>query len=75
MSYDFRTMFAPMTKWVGQIDDAARIPEFVQRAYGTAMSGRKGPVVLVVPEDVLEQECDVSPGRPSIAPPPGRRLV
>lgn len=61
MAYDFRTMFAPMAKWVAQIDDPARIPEFVQRAWATALSGRRGPVVLVVPEDVLEEECDVAP--------------
>lgn len=66
MSYDFRTMFAPMTKWAAQIDDPARIPEFVQRAFHTAMTGRMGPVVLVMPEDVFEEECDVAPGKRSI---------
>lgn len=66
MAYDFRTMFAPTTKWVAQIDDAARIPEFVQRAYQTAMTGRMGPVVLVIPEDVLEEEATVAPGKPSV---------
>ncbi|WP_313348403.1 thiamine pyrophosphate-binding protein [Paracoccus sp. (in: a-proteobacteria)] len=60
MAYDFRTMFAPTAKWVAQIDDPARIPEFVQRAWATALSGRRGPVVLVVPEDVLEECCDVA---------------
>jgi len=64
MSYDFRTMFAPMTKWVAQIDDAARIPEFIQRAYHTAMTGRMGPVVLVIPEDVFEEEREVPAGKP-----------
>lgn len=71
MSYDFRTMFAPMAKWVAQIDDAARIPEFVQRAWATALSGRKGPVVLVIPEDVMEERTEVAssvrPARPSHA--------
>ncbi|MDX0305357.1 thiamine pyrophosphate-binding protein [Sinorhizobium meliloti] len=68
MSYDFRIMFAPMAKWVGQIDDPARIPEFIQRAWATALSGRRGPVVLVVPEDVLEEKCDVAPSaRPAVA--------
>lgn len=66
MSYDMRAMFAPMTKWTAQIDDAARIPEFIQRAYHTATSGRMGPVVLVVPEDVFEQRSDVAPGRASL---------
>lgn len=65
MAYDFRTMFAPMTKLVAQIDDPARIPEFVQRAYATAMSGRPGPVVLVVPEDVLEQGADLEESGPA----------
>lgn len=64
MSYDFRTMFAPMTKWVAQNDDPARIPDFIQRAYHTAMTGRMGPVVLLVPEDVFEEECAVEPGKP-----------
>lgn len=66
MSYDFRTLFAPFTKWVAQIDDPARIPEFVQRAYHTAMTGRMGPVVLVIPEDVLEEEADVPLGKPYV---------
>lgn len=67
MSYDFRTMFAPMAKWVAQIDDPARIPEFVQRAWATALSGRRGPVVLIVPEDVLEERCKVAPSiRPAV---------
>ncbi|WP_309133161.1 thiamine pyrophosphate-binding protein [Brevibacterium sp.] len=65
MSYDFRTMFAPMTKWVGQIDAAERIPELVQRAWATATEGRPGPVVLVVPEDVLEETTAVLSGRPA----------
>lgn len=68
MSYDFRTMFAPMAKWVAQIDDPARIPEFVQRAWATALSGRRGPVVLVVPEDVLEEHSDVPPSVRPAAP-------
>jgi len=66
MSYDFRRVFGPMTKWVGQVDSAARIPEFVQRAFSTAMSGRPGPVVLVVPEDVFEETAEVADARPSV---------
>jgi acetolactate synthase-1/2/3 large subunit len=50
---DFRAMFAPLAKWVAQIDDAARIPEYVARAFHTALSGRAGPVVLALPEDIL----------------------
>ncbi len=50
---DYRRMFGQMAKWVAQIDDANRIPEFISRAYHTAVSGRPGPVVLALPEDML----------------------
>lgn len=52
---DYRRMYGEMAKWVAQIDDAERIPEFISRAYYTATSGRPGPVVLALPEDML---CD-----------------
>ncbi|MHA1537677.1 MAG: thiamine pyrophosphate-binding protein [Alphaproteobacteria bacterium] len=52
---DYRRMFSPMTKWVAQIDDPARIPEFVSHAFHTALSGRPGPVVLALPEDMLSE--------------------
>jgi acetolactate synthase-1/2/3 large subunit len=50
---DFRAMFAPLAKWSAQVDDPRRIPEYVHRAFQTAMAGRPGPVVLALPEDVL----------------------
>jgi acetolactate synthase-1/2/3 large subunit len=50
---DYRRMFGPFAKWVAQIDDAARVHEFMARAYSVAMSGRPGPVVLALPEDML----------------------
>jgi acetolactate synthase-1/2/3 large subunit len=50
---DYRRMFGQMAKWVAQIDDAERIPEMVSRAFHTATSGRPGPVVLALPEDML----------------------
>ena len=56
---DFRRFFGPSTKGmakrVERIDDARRIPEYVARAFATAMNGRPGPVVLVLPEDMLTQ--------------------
>ena len=55
---DFATMFAPMAKWVGRIEDARRIPEYVARAYAVATAGRPGPVVLVLPEDMLRDEVE-----------------
>jgi len=57
---DYRLMFGGMAKWVAEIDDPARIPEFVNRAYRTARSGRPGPVVLVLPEDMLHATSDVA---------------
>lgn len=56
---DYRRMFGPMTKWVAQIDSAARVPEYIARAFQTATSGRPGPVVLALPEDMLAQTADV----------------
>ncbi len=54
---DYRQMFGPGTlglaKWVGEVHSADRLPEYVSRAFHTAMQGRPGPVVLVLPEDVL----------------------
>ncbi|MBM3571246.1 MAG: thiamine pyrophosphate-binding protein [Alphaproteobacteria bacterium] len=55
---DYRRMFGPMAKWVAQIDDSARIPEYVTRAFQTATSGRPGPVVLALPEDMLTTAAD-----------------
>ncbi|MFL5390459.1 MAG: thiamine pyrophosphate-binding protein [Myxococcales bacterium] len=54
---DFRRMFGELSKWVAQIDDARRIPEYVSHAFHTAMSGRPGPVVLALPEDMLEEQA------------------
>ena len=62
---DYSSFFGPstrgMAKRVERIDDARRIPEYVARAFATAMNGRPGPVVLVLPEDMLTQTVDVAP--------------
>jgi acetolactate synthase-1/2/3 large subunit len=54
---DYRHMFGPgtlgMAKWVAEIESADRLPEYVARAFHTALQGRPGPVVLVLPEDML----------------------
>lgn len=50
---DYRRMFGQMAKWVAEIDDASRLQEFISRAYRVATSGRPGPVVLALPEDML----------------------
>ena len=62
---DFRVFFGASTqglaKRVERIDDARRIPEYVARAFATAMNGRPGPVVLVLPEDMLTERVDARP--------------
>ena len=54
---DYRQMFSPGTlglaKWVAEVQSADRLPEYVARAFHTAMQGRPGPVVLALPEDML----------------------
>ena len=57
---DFQAMFAPIAKWAARIDDARRIPEYVARAYATAMNGRPGPVVLALPEDMLLDQVEAT---------------
>jgi acetolactate synthase-1/2/3 large subunit len=49
---DYRRMYGQMAKWVAQIDRADRVPEYISHAYHTAVSGRPGPVVLALPEDM-----------------------
>jgi acetolactate synthase I/II/III large subunit len=61
---DFRAMFAPLAKWSAEIRDANRIPEYVARAFHMAVSGRPGPVVLSLPEDVLSGTCGAPATRP-----------
>lgn len=66
---DFAAFFAPICKWAARIDQAERIPEYIARAFATGISGRPGPVVLSLPEDMLH-ECDVSaPVRPFVHKP------
>jgi acetolactate synthase I/II/III large subunit len=57
---DYEAVFGPMAKWAFELDDPARIPEVLARAYTEATSGRPGPVVLSLPEDVLAAEVDVA---------------
>jgi acetolactate synthase-1/2/3 large subunit len=56
---DYRRMYGSVAKWAAQIDRAERIPEYVAHAYRLAMSGRPGPVVLALPEDMLTSRADV----------------
>ncbi|WP_448661736.1 thiamine pyrophosphate-binding protein [Sphingomonas sp. CJ20] len=74
---DFPAMFAPLAKWATRIEDAARIPEYVARAWNVATHGRPGPVVIALPEDML---CDVveavdRPPLPRISQVPDRHAL
>ena len=61
---EYRRAFTEFAKWVGEIDDAARIPEFVTRAFAVATSGRPGPVVLSLPEDMLVRLANAPAAKP-----------
>jgi acetolactate synthase-1/2/3 large subunit len=60
---DYRRMYGQMAKWVAQIDRADRIPEYIARAFQVATSGRPGPVVLALPEDMLIAKAEVADTR------------
>ena len=64
---DYRAFFGPMTKWATEIDDPARVPEIVSRAFHTAANGRPGPVVIGIPEDMLVERVAVADAPPYAA--------
>lgn len=61
---DYPAVFGPMSKWAVQIDRTERIPEIVRRAYQIATSGRPGPVVVALPEDILSATVEVADATP-----------
>ena len=61
---DVPAVFGPMAKWAAEADDPARLPELLARAFEVATSGRPGPVVLALPEDVLAGTARVADPRP-----------
>lgn len=67
---DYRAVFGGLAKWATQIDDAARIPEVIARAFRVATSGRPGPVVVALPEDMLADAVEVAdaPGYRPVRP-------
>ena len=58
---DYRAVFGTMAKWATEIDDVGRIPEILARAWVTATTGRPGPVVIALPEDMLTSLTDAAP--------------
>ncbi len=61
---EYREMMKPLTKWVDQIEDPAKVPEIMSRAFQTASSGNPGPVALALPEDMLREPAAVAPVDP-----------
>ncbi len=61
---DYKAVFGSVAKWVVDVDDPARLPEFVSRAFHVATSGRPGPVVVALPEDMLTEEASVADALP-----------
>jgi acetolactate synthase-1/2/3 large subunit len=61
---DYHAFFGDIAKWVVEIDDAARIPELVTRAFAVATSGRPGPVIVSLPEDMLVSEVEAPAALP-----------
>src|SRR6202166_2329854 len=64
---DYRAVFGTIAKWATEIDDPARIPELISRAFYVATSGRPGPVVIALPEDMLVEQVAVKDA-PAFAP-------
>ena len=60
---NYERFFSPVSKWVAEIKDLKRLPEYIGRAFQVSQSGRPGPVILSLPEDVLSSACEV-PDRP-----------
>src|SRR3546814_9705772 len=59
-SSDLRAVFGTQAKWVTEIDQVDRIPEIISRAFHVATSGRPGPVVIALPEDMLVEYAEVA---------------
>lgn len=57
---DYKLFFGDMAKWVGQVNDTERLPEYIARAFHVATAGRPGPVVLALPENMLSAAADVA---------------
>ena len=66
---DYRQVFGPIAKYATEITDLSRTPEIIRRAWSLAISGRPGPVVIALPEDILSQSADMEiPTTPILAP-------
>jgi acetolactate synthase-1/2/3 large subunit len=71
---DYRQFLGQVTKWVAEVDDAARLPEYINRAFKVATSGRPGPVALALPEDMLFSLTD-TPDLPPVRATPAAPMA
>ncbi len=62
---EIKQLFSSLVKWTAVIRQTERIPEYVSHALHVARSGRPGPVVLGLPEDMLSADCDISDAKPA----------
>ena len=67
---DVKAMFGDQVKWAATVNETERLPEMLNRAFANAMSGRPGPVVLGLPEDVLSGIAEVVPAKPALVASP-----
>ncbi len=67
---DYSAFFRPLAKWAVEIDDVNRVPEIISRAWTVALSGRPGPVVVALPEDMLVAMSEAEPCGPVVIPEP-----
>lgn len=65
---DHRSFYRTLTKWVAEVDQPERLPEYLSRAFHAAQSGRPGPVALALPEDVLSADVPMPATRPAKPP-------
>ena len=68
---DYRAFFGPLVKWVAEVEHTDRIAEYIDRAFAVARSGRPGPVVLALPEDILSAMTDPPKQKPGVLATPG----
>lgn len=68
---DYRAFFGPLAKWSCEVDQTERLPEYLARAFHVARTGRPGPVIVALPEDMLSDIADV-PDRPAVPATQGR---
>ena len=64
---NYREVFGGLAKWAAEIDQTERLPEYIRRAFAVATSGRPGPVVLALPEDMLVEATDAGDAQPYVA--------